>query len=377
MGLRVLLYARVHPGDRGGVQAVVNRLAKHLASRGHAVTKVWGLPGAEPPAGEHACALPSLVWRNGLPAPRSAVEAARALARCGALLARVRPHVVNVHYVTAEAAYFVRLRRAFGYRLVLSVHGSDVLRAEPPDAPRLPQLLPAADALTTVSRGSADRVRSLAPRAAPTVIPNGIDVGFWSQGPVDGADVPRRPPTVLAVGRLDYVKGQDVLLRALPRVIERVPGATAIVVGGGGFLPHLESLARELQVADRVRFTGPLAPEAIRTLMAGARCLALPSRSEGLPLVPLEAMAAGLPVVAARVGGVPEIVTGDTAVLVPPEAPDALAEALVGVLQDDERAAGLSARGRARASAFSAALADAAYERVLAGGGRVDGGSGA
>lgn len=367
MALRVLLYSRVHPEDLGGVQVVFNRLAAHLQRRGHVVTKAWGGEAGTPPAGDQSWPLQPLVWRRGLPAPRSAVRAAAAMLRCCCGLLRTRPDVVNVHFVTGESTYFALFKPLFGYRLVLSAHGSDVLRPEPPDAATLPRLLADADALTAVSRVTAERVARVAgiEASAIAVIPNGVDVAFWSRH-VGTTPVAERPPVVLAVGRLDPVKGQDVLLHAFGDVLRRVPQARLVIVGGGGFLTRLEAIARERHLASRVQFTGPLGPEAVRAHMGEARCFVLPSRSEGLPLAPLEAMAAGLPVVATRVGGVPEIIVPGTGVLVPPEDPAALAEAVADLLTDDQRTAEVAANGRVRAHAFSAAEADAAYERVLA-----------
>ena len=367
MGLRVLLYAPVNPADRGGVQAVFNRLAEHLRRNGHLVSKAWGLPGTTAPPGEILCACAPLVLRRGLPAPRSALGAARALARCATHLLRLRPVVVNVHFVTPEAAaYFLFFRRVFRYKLVLSVHGSDVLRADASDVDRLTRILPRADRITAVSRVTATRVLEIAgiSPCRVRVIPNGIDYAFWSAASDTRG---RGAPVVLTVGRLDPVKGHDVLLRAFARLLDNLPDARLVVVGGGGGRGQLERLAGDLGIRASVEFTGELHAEGVRGRMRGADCFVLPSRSEGWPLAPLEAMAAGVPVVATRVGGVPEIVQPGTGLLVPPEDPVALAAALVSVLREGELAAGLSRRGRRRAQAFEAAVADAAYEEVLLG----------
>jgi glycosyltransferase involved in cell wall biosynthesis len=188
------------------------------------------------------------------------------------------------------------------------------------------------------------------------VIPNGVPVDFWS---ASQPGVERRDPIVLSVGRLHPVKGHDVLLRAFARLRARVPKAQLVLAGGGGYRADLERLAHGLGLASAVTFAGQIDAGAVRDLMGGARVFVLPSRSEGLPLALLEAMAAGVPVVATRVGGVPDVATPDTAGLVPPEDPAALAAALEEVLMDSALAQQMSRNGRMRARLFSAGDIDA------------------
>lgn len=168
--------------------------------------------------------------------------------------------------------------------------------------------------------------------------------------------------TVLEVARLARVKGQGTLLGAL-RSVE----AGAVLVGrdleeGGAYRRLLESEALRLGVAERVVFAGYR--EDVAALIAGCDVFCLPSFAEGLPLVLLEAMAHGKPVVATPVGGTPELVVdGVTGLLVPPGDEAALAEALGRVLSDDGLARRLGEAGRARVEReFSA---ERAVQRVL------------
>jgi glycosyltransferase involved in cell wall biosynthesis len=169
-------------------------------------------------------------------------------------------------------------------------------------------------------------------------------------------------PTVLEVARLAEVKGQRTLLRALPRL-----DAGAVFVGrdleaGGAYLRELEAEADRLGVAQRVVFAD-YRPD-VPALIAGCDVFCLPSSAEGLPLVVLEAMAQGKPVVATTVGGTPELVAdGETGLLVPPDDADALAAALARVLADEDYARRLGEAGKARVEReFSA---ERAAERVL------------
>jgi glycosyltransferase involved in cell wall biosynthesis len=172
--------------------------------------------------------------------------------------------------------------------------------------------------MTVVRNGIADRPAAHAPAACP-----------W---PGDGL-------RILFVGRFDTQKGVDVLLAAMRELGE---GACAIVVGSS----VAEDGAR-LAIPANVSATGWLPRGVIESLYATADVLAMPSRWEGLPLVALEAMRAGLPVVATRVGGIPEaVVDGVTGLLVDPDSPAQLAAALRGVDAATLRRMGANARRR-------------------------------
>ncbi len=157
---------------------------------------------------------------------------------------------------------------------------------------------------------------------------------------------------LLFVGRLRIRKGVEVLLEALARPELASRSARLLVAGDGEHRARLERRARDLGLGDRVRFLGRRDAGGVRRLLAGARALVVPSIYEGMPLVVLEAMEAGLPVVASAVSGIPEVVVdGETGWLVPPEDPVALAAALERALADPEESARRGAAGRRRLDA--------------------------
>jgi glycosyltransferase involved in cell wall biosynthesis len=168
--------------------------------------------------------------------------------------------------------------------------------------------------------------------------------------PLDGASRARHDgarPLLVAVGRLKAPKDFVTLVRAL-RLLR--PGFEALIVGDGPDRPTLESEIRRLHLEDRVRLTGER--HDVPDLLAAADVFVLSSESEGLPVSVLEAMATGLPVVASRVGGLPElIVDGETGLLVEPRDPDALAAALERLVADRALRRELGAAGRAYAEA--------------------------
>jgi glycosyltransferase involved in cell wall biosynthesis len=155
--------------------------------------------------------------------------------------------------------------------------------------------------------------------------------------------VEEAPGYLLFVGRLRIRKGVEVLLEAL------LPGMRLLIAGDGEHRASLERKAAELGLGARVRFLGRCDAGRVRGLLKGAAALVVPSTYEGMPLVVLEAMEAGVPVVASRVSGIPEVVEdGRTGWLVPPEDPRALAAALTEVLERPEEARRRGDEGRRR-----------------------------
>jgi len=173
---------------------------------------------------------------------------------------------------------------------------------------------------------------------------------------------PREPenPTVISVANFRREKGHEVLLRAFALVVARLPQARLVLVGEGELEGSLRELVTALGIEHAVNFRGRVGdvwPE-----LAQANVFALASHYETLGIAVLEAMAAGLPVVASAVGGVPELVEGErTGLLVPPNDPDALGRALLELLNAPITARSMGAAGAAAASNLTAARMRARY----------------
>jgi glycosyltransferase involved in cell wall biosynthesis len=195
------------------------------------------------------------------------------------------------------------------------------------------------------------------------VVPNvtgGLEVG----GGGDAEDAEDEAPGyLLFVGRLRIRKGVEVLLEALQ------PGMRLLIAGDGEHRAALERKAAELGINPQIRFLGRCGAGRVRRLLNGAAALVVPSTYEGMPLVVLEAMEAGIPVVASRVSGIPEVVEdGRTGWLVPPEDPRALAAALNEVLERPEEARRRGEEGRRRVDErFRPRNAAAAWMRAVLG----------
>jgi glycosyltransferase involved in cell wall biosynthesis len=154
------------------------------------------------------------------------------------------------------------------------------------------------------------------------------------------------PPSqqVLFIGHPWYVKGVDILLRAFNACSAQFPGWELRLVG---YLPEKEQYRDLYEHNPRIRFTGPVMPDEVPALMAGCGVVVLASRSEGMPRVLIEAMAAGRPVVATRVGGIPYYIRdGDNGLLVEPEDADGLSRALARLFEDPGAAALLATNGK-------------------------------
>lgn len=253
------------------------------------------------------------------------------------------------------------LRRRAGIRWAVALtHGHEVGWAALPVARGLLRRIgDGADVITYLGEYTRVRLaRVLAGRTELRRLAPGVDVEAFHPG-VDGSAVRRRHgladrPVVVCVSRLVPRKGQDALIRALPAVRRRVPGAALLVVGGGPYRSTLERLARDVGVARDVVFTGSVPWDELPAHFAAGQVYAMPCRTrnrgldvEGLGIVYLEASATGLPVVAGDSGGAPDAVReGETGYVVDGRAPDRIADRLVTLLADPELARRMGAAGR-------------------------------
>ena len=226
--------------------------------------------------------------------------------------------------------------------------------------------LVAANSRAAAARLAAEHV----PARKIVVIPNGLDLEAFRPNSYE-----RTPRTVVVVANLRSGKGHDILIEAAAHVLRDVPDARFVLIGDGPERRALEDLATVRHVRHAFTFAGH--QEKIPACLAGADVFALPSRSEAFPNAVLEAMAAGLPVVASRVGGIPEIISDNSlGLLVTPGDPGALARSLVRVMTEPGLAARLGGAARCAVTArysfdrmvtaFDACYAGALADRGLA-----------
>jgi glycosyltransferase involved in cell wall biosynthesis len=282
-----------------------------------------------------------------LPSPRDLDPELAASLR--GTLRTIRPDLVHTHLVHADV--YGSLATPIGTPLVSTKHNDDRFRAGPFRhvermlVRRARRVIAITEALR---RFSVEEVGL--PARKVEVVHYGLDElpEPWAE---DGEpQLPDGARLLLAVARLDEQKGVDVAIRALAQVRKEHPDAVLAVLGEGPARAELEALARSVGVGDALLLPGRVGD--VAAWYRRAELLVHPARWEGFGLALLEAMLAGLPVVASAVSSVPEIVVdGETGLLVPPDDAAALAAALSSLLADRERAAALGAAGLARARA--------------------------
>lgn len=364
---------------------------------------VLGLPGAarfDPIGGMQnstaqltrcldAAGVPQMVVTSRLAGPRSRNRdgAHAVIVRTGLRLRRLRQlwalvslptvaragvDVVHAHqgedYAVLPLALAVARRRRVP--LVVTVHTS--IRHNVPARPRTALIKAFGGPIERAVLRRADAVLALTARAAGEFTADGVAPGRTHivppgfvpaafADPLDDPlpDLPR--PRVLFVGRLAPQKRPDLL----PAIAAALPtGASLVVVGDGPQREALEALVARSPARDRIHLVGFMPHHRIPAFLAHADVLVLPSAYEELASILVEAMAAGLPVVATRVGGTPDVVTdGVTGLLAPPGDVAAIAGALTRILRDGELAARLAAAGRRHADGHHSWQALA--ERVL------------
>ncbi|GKS58902.1 LPS biosynthesis RfbU related protein [Nitrospira sp.] len=262
--------------------------------------------------------------------------------RLGKFLRQKRIDVMSVEYPLAFALYFSILRALTGTKMVVGLHGDDVLSiGKLPAYERaiVKHIVRTADWLLTHSAslmGQTERiVGSL--RERRSYLPYGIDCERL-RARAEQVSAPAKlvgGAYVLTVAKLYDRKGIDVLLRALRKVRDVVGSIRFLIVGDGPEEAKLKSMAEDLGVIPYVVFAGDVPNSQIPALFRDCRFFVLPSRSEPFGIVLLEAMTFGKAILATRVGGIPEFVTdGANGVLVPSEDADALADRLREFLSD-------------------------------------------
>jgi L-malate glycosyltransferase len=277
-----------------------------------------------------------------------------------AAMRRLRPDVVHTHRYKENVLGGLAALAAGRPALVQTVHG---LTERYRGWRRIKSVLHSSlDGMVsrllgvTVVAVSQDMAARLGARGRRSVrfVPNAIQLPDLER--VARADLPGVEPRATVIGtagRLVPVKAFDVLLAAAPEVARATPDVRFVLLGDGPLMRTLRAQAAALGLDGRVIFAGHV-PD-VRPYLRAMDVFVLPSHAEGLPMALLEAMAAGLPVVASAVGGVPEVVReGVEGLLVPPGAPAPLAAALSRLAADGPLRAAMGTRGRARvAEAFS------------------------
>ena len=251
---------------------------------------------------------------------------------------------VHTHYAATVA---VIAARVFPFELSASIHGS----AEfiDPRAQRLREKVAACTFVRAISLyGRSQLMLASEPAEWEKILVARLGVDPASFTPGVPAP-PRGPFRLVSVGQLQPAKGFPVLLDAVAALARGGRDVALTLVGGGAGRAALEEQATRLGIGARVTFTGPLNQDDVRRVLREADCFVLASFAEGIPVVLMEAMAAGVPCVATRITGIPELIEdGVSGLLVTPSDEDALAAAVTRLADDLELRRRIAAAGRAR-----------------------------
>ncbi len=354
--MRIALYNLTTTTKLGGVESFVWDLARELAGRDHEVTVIGGAgPRREAAPGVRVITFPFTprsFWQ-AIPPLRRAYAEAKLLERLS-LAVPALPHLASGGYdiIHIQKPYdlgpALLAGRLGGAKVILGCHGEDFYRGDRP----LARMAAAAVSCSRFNAATVARRYGFMPQ----VVFNGVDIGMFRPVSPDAdlrgrLGLPSDMPLLLFVGRLQPWKGVETAIRALACI----PDAALLVAGAGEDLPRLEQIVAELGLGARVRFLGELERHALPRLYRSADLLLATSHaSETFGIGPVEAQACGLPVVASRFGGFPEVVDeGRTGILVPPREPQALADAINALLGDPSRRAAMSAAAPAWAAQFA------------------------
>ena len=341
MKIAVICYASV-----GGSGIVATELAKCLARRGHEIHVVsreqpFRLGQDEPGVVFHRVVTPSYpLFRE----PQYVLSLSTTIV---ALARAIDLDIIHAHYAIphATAAYLARqvlvgTGHAKVPRVVTTLHGTDItlVGSDPSYAETIGFCIDQSDAVTAVSESlKADTYKGLPVHADIRVIPNFLDCTLHRR--VDAGELrerlaPAGHAVVMHVSNYRPVKRIPAVVEVFAKIRREVP-ATLVLVGDGPDLPHGLAVARERGVIDDVRTIGE--QEDVRALLSAADLFLLPSATESFGLAALEAMACDVPVVASRVGGLPEVIeSGVSGYLHPPDDLDAMAASGLALLSDPE-----------------------------------------
>ncbi len=384
--MRILTITTSYPKYPGDTTApFIESITRALAERGHELSVVLPARGDLEPA-----AVPGVTFHPYRYAPSqnlavfgyaeslradvalrgsaylvAPLAAASGAAKLVALACKHRYDLLHAHWVVPNAVMALPAIRISGLPLVVSLHGSDVFMSERRAllgrAARM--AFRCAAAVTACSDDLAQRSEALGARERPVTVPYGVSTELFGPSP-DAAEnlaaklgLDKGQPMVLAVGRLVHKKGFEYLMDATPRIRAVHPDLHVVIAGQGDLERDLMERARSLGVAENVRLVGNVERDELNAYYALATVVAVPSiiddagNVDGLPNVLLEAMASGSPLVASAVAGIPQAVRDKKeALLVAERDPEALAGAILELLESPElrKNLGASARQRAR-----------------------------
>ena len=347
--MRVLVWQELFWPYIGGVEVLATKLFGALRQRGWEFVVVTRQDSSDLPAQADYQGIS--VYRYPFPwnafANGNIDELLQIRHQIARLMREFSPHLVHLNSFGPSFFFYHNIRYANSVPLVVSLHTTPL--SDPGASLTVDGLfrktLHSATWVTSVSEAVLRQARQLVPEISShsSVVNNGFDTQ------AEPAPLPFDPPCLLCLGRLNAVKGFDLAIAALTSIKKHFPSVRLIIAGDGPERRALEEQVAHEKLSDSVEFLGWVPPEQVSKLLNRATAVLMPSHREGLPSAAIEAALMARPVVATRVGGVPEVVVDqETGLLVDPGDWRSLASAIEFLLAKPEAATQFGQAARQR-----------------------------
>lgn len=370
--MKILVVIHEYPPVGGGGGKVAEDICRGLATRGHKVgvlTAHWGdLPRLEVRDGVQVWRIPSLrrwPYKGDMRAMLGYVLAA--LPAGLRLIRSWKPDVLHTHFAVPSGAVAYALSKISGLPYLLTTHLGDVPGGVPEKTDRwfrwiflfTPPIWRSAAHVAAVSAFTRDLAWQHY-RIQAEVIPNGVDTAHLDPGEIQVG----QPPRILFAGRFMLQKNLLALVRILAQVRE-LPW-TCTLVGDGPLRTEVEAEITRHGLQERITLTGWVSPDQVTVYMRQSDILFMPSLSEGMPVVGVQALSMGLALVVSRVGGFADMVQdGQNGYLIPPEDETGFAQTLCSLLTSPQKLLAMRHASRRMAQRFDLEHIVSAYERIL------------
>ncbi|PWR71772.1 GT4 family glycosyltransferase PelF [Methanospirillum stamsii] len=327
----VIIVTYFLPQRLAGAELASYNLAKHLTRLGHDVHIIT----------THDPGLPYFHMMEGIYVhriPYSKFKIVGTLSFCLAIfqtINKIKPSIIQVQGIGVGFISPLILKKLLKIPYIVCGRGSDVYLPNIYTKIISKMILQNADAIVALTDNMRQKMNEILDREI-YIIPNGIDLNsFHAISPYSMLE--KDKINIIFIGRLHPVKGIQYLIKAIKQVHEKIPQVRLVLIGEGEQRKSLEDLVERLGIEDCVIFFGSIPNNRIPDILNRADIFTLSSLSEGFPTVILEAMACGIPIVASRVGGIPDIMqNGVNGYLVEPKNPDDIAKKILDLLQHDD-----------------------------------------
>ena len=348
-----ILVSGFPPKQLAGTEIATHNIAKHLTMRGHEVHVITtldkGLSKESIVEGFYAHRIKT-IERLGFGPISFSIKSLF-------LINKIHPDILHSQSILRTGLTCFITKKLFKKHYIAYCQGSDIYSSWMFKKVISRLVLKNADAVIALTGDMKREIKKIYDRDI-IVIPNGINLERFEN--LSREDIRRRlkikedEKVIVFVGTLRPVKGVKYLIKTMKIITQKGTDTRLMLVGDGVDRGKLEGLVEELDLGKYVKFIGKVPNEEVPEYMVASDVFVLPSLSESFGIVNLEAMASGLPIVATKVGGLPEVVKdGETGFLVEPRNPEQIAEKVLLIFEDDELRERISENNKKKAKEYS------------------------